>query len=95
MKISISGVRGIYGKDLSTKSIFELCTNFSTLIKSRKCVIARDTRPTGRMILDNVSAVLMENGVDVYNLGIAPTPVVFREAKKPALAVINRVDFVL
>ena len=88
MKISISGVRGIYGKDLSTKSIFELCTNFSTLIKSRKCVIARDTRPTGRMILDNVSAVLMENGVDVYNLGIAPTPVVFREAKKYGAGVI-------
>ena len=82
MKISISGVRGIYGKDLSPKNILEFCNNFSTLIKSRKCVIARDTRPTGKIILDNVSAVLMQNGIDVYNLGIAPTPIVFREAKK-------------
>ena len=82
MKISISGVRGIYGKDLSPKDILEFCNNFSTLIKSRKCVIARDTRPTGKIILDNVSAVLMQNGIDVYNLGIAPTPIVFREAKK-------------
>ena len=82
MKISISGVRGIYGKDLSPKDILEFCNNFSTLIKSRKCVIARDTRPTGKIILDNVSAVLMQNGIDVYNLGMAPTPIVFREAKK-------------
>ena len=82
MKISISGVRGIYGKDLLPKNILEFCNNFSTLIKSRKCVIARDTRPTGKIILDNVSAVLMQNGIDVYNLGIAPTPIVFREAKK-------------
>ena len=82
MKISISGVRGIYGKDLTPKNILELCNNFSTLIKSRKCVIARDTRPTGKIILDNVSAVLMQNGIDVYNLGMAPTPIVFREAKK-------------
>ena len=82
MKISISGVRGIYGKDLSPKNILEFCNNFSTLIKSRKCVIARDTRPTGKIILDNVSAVLMQNGIDVYNLGMAPTPIVFREAKK-------------
>ena len=82
MKISISGVRGIYGKDLSSKNILEFCNNFSTLIKSRKCVIARDTRPTGKIILDNVSAVLMQNGIDVYNLGMAPTPIVFREAKK-------------
>jgi len=82
VKISISGVRGIYGKDLSPKNILEFCNNFSTLIKSRKCVIARDTRPTGKIILDNVSAVLMQNGIDVYNLGMAPTPIVFREAKK-------------
>jgi len=82
VKISISGVRGIYGKDLLPKNILEFCNNFSTLIKSRKCVIARDTRPTGKIILDNVSAVLMQNGIDVYNLGMAPTPIVFREAKK-------------
>ena len=82
MKISISGVRGIYGKDLSPKDILEFCNNFSTLIKSRKCVIARDTRPTGKIILDNVCAALMQNGIDVYNLGMVPTPIVFKEAKE-------------
>ena len=82
MKISISGVRGIYGKDLSSKNILEFCNNFSTLIKSRKCVIARDTRPTGKIILDNVCAALMQNGIDVYNLGMVPTPIVFREARE-------------
>jgi len=82
VKISISGVRGIYGKDLLPKSIFEFCNNFSSLIKSGKCVIGRDTRPTGKMILDSISATLMQNGIDVYNLGMVPTPVVFRESRK-------------
>ena len=82
MKISISGVRGIYGKDLTSKNILEFCNNFSTLIKSGKCIVARDTRPTGNMILDNVSAALMQNGIDIYNLGMVPTPIAFREAKK-------------
>ena len=82
MKISISGVRGIYGTDLSPKNIFEFCNNFSSLIESGKCVIGRDTRPTGKMILDSVSATLMQNGIDVYNLGMVPTPVVFRESRK-------------
>jgi phosphomannomutase len=82
VKISISGVRGIYGKDLSPKNILEFCSNFSTLIESGECVIARDTRPTGKIILDNVCAALMQNGINVYNLGMVPTPVVFREAKK-------------
>jgi len=82
VNISISGVRGGYGKDLTPKNILEFCNNFSTLIKSRKCVIARDTRPTGKIILDNVCAALMQNGIDVYNLGMVPTPIVFREARE-------------
>ena len=82
MKISISGVRGIYEKDLSLKNILEFCNNFSTLIELGECVIARDTRPTGKIILDNISTALMQNGINVYNLGMVPTPIVFREAKK-------------
>ncbi len=82
MKISISGVRGIYEKDLSLKNILEFCNNFSTLIESGECVIARDTRPTGKIILDNICTALMQNGINVYNLGMVPTPIIFREAKK-------------
>ncbi len=82
MKISISGVRGIYGKDLSLKNVLEFCNNFSTLIESGKCVVGRDTRPTGKIILDNVCTALTQNGIDIYNLGMVPTPVVFREARR-------------
>jgi len=67
---------------MTAKNILEFCNNFSTLIKSGKCIVARDTRPTGNMILDNVSAALMQNGIDIYNLGMVPTPIAFREAKK-------------
>ena len=82
MKISISGVRGIFGNDLGPKDILRFTTNFSFLIKSGKCVIARDTRPTGEIIMNYVSAALMQCGIEVYNLGIVPTPVVFKEARK-------------
>ena len=88
MKISISGIRGTYGKDLTAKHVFDFCSNFSGLIKSGKCVIAKDTRPTGDMILNNVSAALMQNGINVYNLGMVPTPVAFREARKYRAGVI-------
>ena len=84
MKISISGVRGIYGDDLNLHEIAKFTRLFaSSMIKSGgKCVLARDTRPSGRIINQTVSAILMEQGVDVYDLGVAPTPMVFREARK-------------
>jgi len=82
VKISISGIRGIFGNDLGPKDILRFTTNFSSLIESGKCVIGRDTRPTGEIIMNCVAAALMQCGIEVYNLGIVPTPVVFKEARK-------------
>ena len=84
----MSGIRGIFGKDLTLRDILKFSKNFSVLINSKKCVIARDTRPTGRMITEAVKAVLMQSGIDVYDLGVAPTPVVFRESRKYGAGII-------
>ena len=82
MKKTISGIRGIFGEDLNLKDVLEFCNNFSVLIKSSKCVIGKDTRPSGAMIKNTASAALMQNGIDIFNLETAPTPVIFREARK-------------
>jgi len=82
LKKTISGIRGIFGEDLNLKDVLQFCNNFSSLIKSKKCVIGKDTRPSGFMIKDTASAALMKNGIDVFNLETVPTPVVFREARK-------------
>ncbi|MHB8601652.1 MAG: phosphomannomutase [Nitrosotalea sp.] len=82
MKVSISGVRGIFGNDLNLEDIIYYCRNFSRLIKSKKCVVGRDTRPSGEIVTNVAIASLLERGISVYNLGTAPTPVVFREARK-------------
>ena len=82
MKKTISGIRGIFGEDLNLKDVLEFCNNFSSLIKSQKCVIGKDTRPSGGMMKDTASAALMKNGIDIFNLETAPTSVVFREARK-------------
>jgi len=88
MKKTISGIRGIFGEDFNLKDAMFFCNNFSTLIKSKKCVIGKDTRPSGQMIKEAAAAVLMKNGIDVFDLGTVPTPVVFREARKYGAGVI-------
>ena len=88
MKKTISGIRGIFGKDLNLKEVIEFSNNFSSLIKSQKCVIGRDTRPSGIMIQETISAVLMKNGIDVFDLGMVPTPVIFREARKYGAGIV-------
>jgi len=82
LKVSISGVRGIFGDDLNLSDIMKFCRNFSVLIKSKKCVVGHDTRPSSKILNETALASLMERGIDVYNLEIAPTPVIFRESRK-------------
>jgi len=88
LKISVSGIRGVFGKDLMLRDILKFSKNFSVLINSKKCVIATDTRPTGQMIAETVKAGFMQSGIDVYDLGIAPTPVAFRESRKYGAGII-------
>jgi len=88
VKISISGIRGIFGKDLTLKDVLRFCNNFSTLVKSKNCVIAHDTRPSSSIIVETASAALMQCGINVFNLGMVPTPVIFRESRKYGAGII-------
>jgi phosphomannomutase len=88
VKVSISGIRGIFGNDLTLKDVLRFCNNFSALVKSKKCVIAHDTRPSSSMIIETASAALLQNGINVYNLGMVPTPVIFRESRKYEAGII-------
>jgi phosphomannomutase len=55
MKISISGARGIYGKDLDSHEIYRLSCLFGSYLKKSKnkkikCLVACDTRVSGDII---------------------------------------------
>lgn len=94
MKISISGIRGIFGQDLNLHNVINFSRQFGSFIinnsskPKKKCLVARDTRPSSNVILQTVSAALMEQGIDVFDLGVSPTPFVFRESIKYGYAVI-------
>ena len=94
MKISISGIRGIFNQDLNLNNIINFSRLFASFIinnsinSEKKCLVARDTRPSSDIILRTVSAAIMEKGIDVFDLGVAPTPFVFRESIKYGNAII-------
>lgn len=88
MKKTISGIRGIFGVDFNLKDALYYCSNFSSLTKSKRCVVGRDTRESGNMILETAKAALMGNGIDVYDLGVAPTPAIFHEARRYGAGVV-------
>jgi phosphomannomutase len=80
--ISVSGVRGIIGDNLTASVAAEYGCAFGTFLKennpgSRLSVcIGMDSRPSGQMLKSAVTAGLTDTGVDIIDLGLVTTPCV-------------------
>jgi len=80
--ISVSGIRGIYGTDLTPQNLTRFTAAYGTWLRGGAVVVGRDTRLTGKICEDLVAATLQSVGCDVIKVGIVPTPTV-------AMAVLN------
>jgi phosphomannomutase len=79
--ISISGMRGIVGENLTSDIAGEYGCAFGTYLKERNArkgklsvCIGRDSRGSGEMLKGAVAEGLCKAGVDVIDLGIVTTP---------------------
>ena len=78
--ISVSGLRGIVGENLTPQTALQYAQSFAWFLKTQKNIqkgaicVARDSRPSGKMLSCAVSAGLTGAGFDVIDLGIVATP---------------------
>jgi phosphomannomutase len=76
LMISVSGIRGVFGTDLTPENLTRFTAAFGSWTKSGKVVVGRDTRVTGQICEDIVVSTLQSVGCDVIKVGIMPTPTV-------------------
>ena len=74
LRISISGIRGVIGDGLDAVAVARWAAAFGAWLPTGPVVVGRDTRPSGTMLLDAVTAALVSTGHDVVDIGIATTP---------------------
>lgn len=78
LKISYSGVRGIYKKGLDAEVAFKFGAAFNKFISSTKknplLLIASDTRPSGKILKKAMINGLAQFPCHIIDLGIVPTP---------------------
>ncbi len=73
---SVSGLRGIVGKDLYPETIYQYAAHFGLFVGGGAIVIGRDTRRSGLQFRQAVIRGLHSVGCRVRDLGIVPTPTV-------------------
>lgn len=71
---SISGIRGVFGTGLTPQRIVNYASAFGEWINGNRVVVCRDSRPTGVVIRQLVLSTLRSMGIEVCDIGIAPTP---------------------
>jgi phosphomannomutase len=79
LMISVSGMRGIVGKDLTPELVARHAAALGAWARGNGkpvVVLGRDARTSGPMFARAATAGLMSVGVEVIDVGIAPTPTV-------------------
>jgi len=77
LKISISGIRGIWKENLTFEILCSFINAFTSYLKKRnakKVLIGRDGRSTGEIIKNLTVSIFTSCGLDVYDADIIPTP---------------------
>lgn len=84
LMVSVSGVRGIFGADLSPNSIIKYTYAFLKQLNTstRRILIGRDTRESGKIIEKIIEGTINALGYDTINIGIAPTPTILLATRK-------------
>lgn len=68
-------IRGIYPQDFNEKIVSQIVFSFVSLYpKIKKIVVARDARLSSPSLLKTLIKSLIEQGIDVVNLGLASDP---------------------
>ena len=86
LKFSISGLRGIYGKDITPENVTLFTNAFHRVISGGVVAIARDSRSTGETIKHIVIGSLSSLGRKVLDIGILPTPTLKAYVRSKSLA---------
>jgi phosphomannomutase len=80
LRISYSGVRGIFGESLTLPVAAQFAEAFARLANERfpnpLTIIGRDTRPSGRELLPAVIAGLTRLPCSLLDVGVVPSPTV-------------------
>lgn len=72
--ISISGLRGIVGSELTPETAVKYAASFCAVAPDGPIVVSRDGRASGPMLLDVIAATISASGRDCLDLDVASTP---------------------
>ena len=76
LMISMAGIRGIVGDSIIPEEYLKYVMAFSNSLKNKKIIVGGDSRKSREMMRHIAFSGLIATGIEVIDIGIAPTPTV-------------------
>ncbi|NLL24104.1 MAG: phosphomannomutase/phosphoglucomutase [Spirochaetales bacterium] len=70
-------IRGIYNVDFNKDTVYKIGYFLPKLLKSKAVLVGRDVRTSSDEIFEALSRGIMDSGADVWDIGLATTPMVY------------------
>lgn len=75
-------IRGIYNTDFNKEDVYKIGFFLPKLLKTNKVLVGRDVRTSSPEIFEYLCKGITDAGADVYNIGLATTPMVYWSTAK-------------
>jgi phosphomannomutase len=75
-------IRGIYNKDFNKEDVYRIGYYLPGLLKTNKVLVGRDVRVSSPEVYEYLCKGITDSGADVYNIGLATTPMVYFSTAK-------------
>ncbi len=70
-------IRGIYNSDFTKEDAYKIGFFLPCLLNTKKILVGRDVRESSPEIFENLCNGIMDAGADVYDAGLATTPMIY------------------
>jgi phosphomannomutase len=70
-------IRGIYNEDFNKEDAYKIGYFLPELLQADNVLVGRDVRISSDEIFENLAQGIIDNGANVYNIGISTTPMVY------------------
>jgi len=70
-------IRGIYPGEINEETVYNIGLAVAMFLKAKKIVVGRDIRESSPALFKSLAEGVTDQGADVYDLGLASTPMVY------------------
>ena len=75
-------IRGVYNRDFNKEDVYRIGFYLPALLKTNKVLVGRDVRVSSPEVYEYLSKGITDSGANVYNIGLATTPMVYYSTAK-------------